>query len=405
MSARKMPFPSKKELLAEAPRHVSIASLARKYKIGDSSFVARLEREGWRKDVDAGLSDTDPYTPSFAAEPDEEISETEVLRQRLADAEKANRARRKIDTFEERALQVLSDAIEARKPTYNPRVIPTSKLSKTQHEFVLLWSDLHAGEVVSEVETNGINSYDWKTMLKRHDYIRESVFSYADNRPYPVSKLRVCALGDMLSGDIHDELVETNEVPLAEATIQFAMDGAAWLESLLERFEKVEVTGVVGNHPRAKAKPQAKRAFNNADWLAYHAMRGFLKNQKAITWDIPKASAHPVMIGNKRCLLWHGDGVRSSMPGVPWGGVTRRATTLSQQYASKGMPLDHFFVGHFHNANAVDQGRIIMNGSVKGPDEYSLRAFGGGGEPQQLLLTFHPRNGLTDISLVDCGDR
>lgn len=90
------------------------------------------------------------------------------------------------------------------------------------------------------------------------------------------------------------------------------------------------------------------------------------------------------------------------MPGVPWGGVMRRAAALSTQYGSKGMPLDHLMVGHFHQANIVDQGRVVMNGSVKGIDEYSLKAFGGGGEPQQLLLTFHPKNGLTDISYIDC---
>lgn len=331
---------------------------------------------------------------------EEEVSELDILRQRNQELERANRQQRKLDTFEERALLALDGAIRARKPAYSPRAIP--KKSAGKHEFVLLWSDTHAGEVVSEVETNGINSYDWRTMLARQEKIREAVFSYADNRPYEVTKLHVCMLGDMLSGEIHDELVESNEIPLAEAVVQFGLDGSVWLESFLERFPEISVSGVVGNHPRAKRKPQAKMAFNNADWIAYHSMRSYLGRSPKITWDIPKASAHPIEVCKRRLLLLHGDGIRSSMPGVPWGGVVRRVTALDQQYASKGMPIDHYLLGHFHQANVVLQGRVVMNGSVKGPDEYSLKAFGGGSPPAQLLLTFHPKHGLTDVSFLDC---
>lgn len=391
--------PEVDELVKLAPKHSSLASLARSLGVAPSSISTMLAREDAKGRVKKALAAPRPQQ-GVATGP---VSEVEILRARVAELEKGERARRKIEVVEERAIAAIERATKAREPAYNPRVIPKSKHSSSQHEFVLLWSDTHAGEVISEVETNGINSYDWQTMMRRHDRIRESVFSYADNRPYPVSKLHVCALGDMLSGNIHDELVETNEVPMAEATVQFGIDGSLFLESLLERFEAIEFSGVIGNHPRSKRKPQAKLAFDNGDWLVYHAMQAHLRKQPAITFDIPKSSAHPKMVFDKRLLLLHGHGIRSTMPGVPWGGVVRRVTALDQQYAAKGMPIDHYLLGHFHQSNAVLQGRVLMNGSIKGPDEYSLQAFGGGSEPQQLLLTFHPRNGLTDVSYIDCG--
>lgn len=398
MAARKLDgFPTREQALAEAPNHPSLASLARHFGFERSSFYSRAQREGWVEEAAAMLASANTQAP---IEPGE-VSEEDILRQKLQEAEREQRARRKIDVLEERILMTFKEAIEAREPTYSPKVIKKQEPTD-QHEFVLLWSDTHAGEVVSEIETSGLNAYDWKIMLRRHDQIREAVFSYQDNRPYPVSKLHVFALGDMLSGSIHDELVATNEIPLAEATIQFAEDGATWLESFLERFDSLNVAGVVGNHPRATRKPAAKQSFDNADWLAYRAMNGLLKNQPRIDWDVPKASAHPVKVCGKTVLLWHGDGVRSTMPGVPWGGVMRRGSALSAQYGAKGIPLDHLAVGHFHQANVVQQGRILMNGSVKGVDEYSLKAFGGGSEPQQLLLTFHPKRGLTDVSFIDC---
>jgi hypothetical protein len=80
----------------------------------------------------------------------------------------------------------------------------------------------------------------------------------------------------------------------------------------------------------------------------------------------------------------------------------RRVAALRNQYATAGQPIDYFHNGHFHTANAVEQGRIIVNGSVKGVDEYSLKAFGGGQPPVQVLSTFHPKKGLTDVSFLDC---
>jgi hypothetical protein len=159
---------------------------------------------------------------------------------------------------------------------------------------------------------------------------------------------------------------------------------------------------VVGNHPRAHKKPWAKQGFDNADWTSYHVMATALKRNPRVTFDIPKANQHRITIAERwPVLLWHSDGVRSSMPGVPWGGIVRRVTALRAQYSSVGKPVNYFFSGHFHTANAVEGGTVVVNGSVKGVDEYSLKAFGGGRPAQQVLATFHPRNGLTDCSFID----
>lgn len=396
MPAKKLPLPPVEKLLDLAGGSTSFAKLAEAIGWKPNSLRARLEAEGVLAEVVAAVKgEALPFDPL-------DVSEAEVWRQRAEEAERAFRAKRKEDVFEERALSVLEGAVKARKPS--PLRRSTSKRSGRGHEFVLLWSDLHAGEVVSAEETNGLGSYDWRTMLARLERLREGLLSYRENRPYPVDRLWIAGLGDMLSGDIHDELVETNEVPLAEATVQLGLDGAEWLDSIASEFPEVRFAGVVGNHPRSKRKPQAKRGFDNADWLAYNVMRLALRRNERIAFEIPKATQWPIVVAEKwRLLLWHGDGVRSSMPGVPWGGVMRRAAALQNQYTAAGQPIDCFCVGHFHTANLVEgsAGRIAMNGSVKGVDEYSLKAFGGARAPQQLLLTFHPGRGLTDCSLID----
>ena len=405
MAPKPIPLPPEDELLeiarsiAAKVERPSRAKLAAAIGMEKSTLNMKLQRDPvLLAKVDVALTARLPDV----AELTEEVSEVELLRSRVKELEALTRRDRKGQVMDERITLAVEQAIGERKPKFSPRPIPKSKRSKTRHEFGLLWSDLHAGEVVSREETNGQNHYDWDTMLKRLNRVREALFSYQDNRPYPVEDLHVWGLGDQLSGDIHDELVATNEIPLAEATVQLGMDAAEWLESLLERFPRIHFAGVVGNHPRAHKKPWAKQGYDNADWTAYNVMRLALRSRKQITFDIPKASQHPVEICGRRVLLWHGDGVRSSMPGVPWGGVMRRCNTLESQYAKAGIHIDHFACGHFHQANVVDGGRILMNASIKGVDEYSMKAFGGGSRPQQLLTTFHPRNGLTDASILDC---
>jgi hypothetical protein len=334
---------------------------------------------------------------------DMDVAEEEMLRQRVQELEKQLRKDRKEHVYDERITVAVERSLARVKPKYVAR--PRKKGGKKhEHEFVLLLSDLHAGETVSFEETGGINAYDWDIMLKRLDKVRQSVISYQEHRPYPIETLRIFALGDQLSGNIHAELEATNEIPLAEATVQLGADMSEFVESMTELFPNVTFDGVVGNHPRAHKKPWAKQGYDNADWTAYKIVETTLKKNPNITFNIPKASQHRVTVAdNWHCLLLHGDGIRSSMPGIPWGGVARRVNALAAQYNAVKQPLHCYFLGHFHSANWVqtNAGWIGMNGSVKGPDEYSMKQFGGGAPAQQALITFHPERGPTDFSVID----
>lgn len=335
---------------------------------------------------------------------DLDVAEEEILRQRVQELEKQLRKDRKELVYEERVTAAVEQNLARVTTKYKPAKVKAHKKSKTGHEFVLLLSDLHAGEVVSLEETGGINAYDWDIMLERLDRLRAGLVSYQENRPYPVNKLRILALGDQLSGNIHAELEATNSVPLAEAVVQLGADLSEWTESLTEIFPQVTFDGVVGNHPRAHKKPWAKQGYDNADWTVYKIMETTLRHNPNIAFDIPKSSQHRLTIAeNWPVLCLHGDGIRSSMPGIPWGGVARRVTSLSAQYNAAKQPITSYFLGHFHVPNWVqtNAGWIGMNGSVKGPDEYSMKQFGGGAQAAQSLITFHPERGPTDYSVID----
>lgn len=339
----------------------------------------------------------------------EEVLEQElaVVSQELSETRSRLKAATKETTWEERVFNRLKEYIPQAQTRYEPPEVREDE-GFDEHEFVLMFSDTHAGEVVELEATLGMNEYNWPIMLDRMAKLQKSVISYQRNRPYPVRTLWIPTLGDMLSGDIHDELKITNDRTLDEAVVDLAHDIATWLQAFKPHFERINFIGVPGNHPRRDKKPQAKLQQSNADWLLYNFIAALMRDDDQFTFKAPRSHyADAFICGRHHMLFMHGDGIRTTMPGVPWGGVVRRVTTLQAQFAKANQPINYVGMGHFHTTNAIEGVGVktFVNGSTKGPDEYSLAAFGSGQDPAQLLLTFHPDNGITDVSYIDLAPR
>jgi hypothetical protein len=310
-------------------------------------------------------------------------------------------------TQDERVLRRLEAAIEGNRPRFEPAPFKQARSNRTPQELFLGWSDLHASEVVTLEGTRGMNEYSWDIMLDRMQQTQETVFSHAEHFGFAISRMVLGMLGDMLSGDIHEELAITNDRPTVDAVVDLAYDHAPWISRFADRFGAVHVVAIPGNHPRFAKKPSAKQYYNNADWLFYKLLEALLKDDSRITFDIPRSSMAVTMLCERwRMLMMHGDGIRTTMPGVPWGGVHRRVTTLEAQFTVARQPLDYVSFGHWHTQNSLDgiQAKTFMNGSVKGLDEYSLQRFGSGRSASQLIQTYHPDRGWTGTYACDLQD-
>lgn len=397
-------YPSDEELLSLASQHRSMVALAQTLGLSRSTLREHIQRRGLKEQISERMGQFvgNQWTPPSATSQDEQRSllekELEALRQEAKELRSHLAVQTKEDIRELRITRALEEAVEAKSVRFQPRKITRSE-KKQAHTLCLLWSDLHAAEVVSADETNGANEYNWKVMLKRHDELRRGVLSFAE-RFGPIEELVILGLGDMLSGSIHPELAETNEMPMAEASIQMGLDGAEFIESFTEEFP-VRFAGVTGNHGRFTQKPRSKGRYDNADWIAYQVMSQRLAKNPHVSVDVPRPQRHIVEIYDKKILMLHGDGIRSTMVGVPWGGIIRFCNQLSNQYTAMGHDIDHFCMGHFHEANAVSNRKILVNGSVKGVDEYSLDRYGAGHNAAQLLVPFHPKWGLVGVHFID----
>jgi len=261
---------------------------------------------------------------------------------------------------------------------------------------VLQLSDIHGMEVVRQEETLGMNQYNPLIMNRRLDMVFRKVVELVELRrgSLYVPRLMIAEEGDMLSGEIHDELVSTNVERMMIAAVRVASLLAQGIAYLSPHFEQIEVVCVPGNHARLTKKTQYKEKYINWDFLCYQWQAVFCRGLKNVKFIIPKSPYILHTVENTRLLLYHGDSVQSWM-GIPWYGIERADMRLTKLFSGVNKRYDAILMGHFHRRFDMDtvSGPIICNGSVKGGDEFALGKLMVSNVPSQNLLYFHSKNG------------
>lgn len=261
-------------------------------------------------------------------------------------------------------------------------------------------SDIHHGEVVSKKELGGLNEFNMAISEARLMLLTERVidlcFNHMTNPDYP--GIVVCLGGDMHSGDIHEELKVTNECPLPEAMASLYNILINVITTFADKFGRVFIPCVPGNHSRNNHKPQAKNmVVNNWDWLLYTMLEKYFENDKRIQFYVPlTGDAHYKLYGT-RFMLTHGnnlgvkggDGIIGAL-----GPIARGAIKVRSSEAQAGRDFDVALIGHWHTMLWLSN--CIVNGSVKGYDEYARLFLRARYErPQQALFFTHEKHGIT----------
>ena len=266
----------------------------------------------------------------------------------------------------------------------------------------LFMSDWHYGEVVEAEQVGGANSFN-KTIAKaRAKRLVENTIDLAFNHmgkstvPYP--GIVVCLGGDFISGDIHEDLARTNDRTSHQSVHDLGDILGGCIETLAGKFGRVFLPSVVGNHGRSTRKPPTKNlVYTNYDWLVYCGLERDFRKDKRIRFYIPAETDAVFSIYGHRYLLTHGDhlGVKGG-DGIigAVGPIIRGAMKVHRSEAQIGRDFDTLLVGHYHTYLSLDQ--IIVNGSLKGYDDYArLRLRASYQPPQQALWLTHPKWGIT----------
>lgn len=270
----------------------------------------------------------------------------------------------------------------------------------------LLASDWHFGERIEASQVGGVNSYNLDIA---HERARRMVTTAIDllnnhmvNPKYPGI---VFALGgDMVSGDIHDELKETNDIPLIPAVIDLYGVLIWCIETLADSFGRVFVPCVTGNHGRNTMKIRAKdRVFTSFDWMLYALLEKHFATDKRITFMVPEGPDAYYKIYEHRYLLTHGDQFRGGdgMIGA-LGPIIRGDHKKRSRNNQVGLGYDTMVLGHWHQL--IQMNRLIVNGSLCGYNEYAYAGNFPFETPKQALWVTHPQHGITFSIPVHVGE-
>lgn len=316
--------------------------------------------------------------------------ELESLRKQLRDAQ-ADRsmmewARSVVHGADQRAQQCQPAAWTA-----EPQRAPSAAGIPT-----LLLSDLHWGEVVRPDEIGGVNAYSLEIARQRLQRVTEKTCDLLRHHvvgDYP--GIVICLGGDMISGSIHDELEQTNDGTVMQQMLDLFEHLQRAVIMLADEFGKVHILGVTGNHGRSNKRWQAKkRGHLSYEWLLYQFLMRALKDDDRVTWQVPDGPDADFALFSTRYRLTHGDAFRGG-DGVigPLGPITRGALKRSRMAESMNSPFEFLLLGHWHTL--LWGANYVVNGSLKGFDEYAMSLSASPEPPAQALWLTTEKHGRT----------
>jgi hypothetical protein len=321
------------------------------------------------------------------------------LEKRTQDAENLNRRL-------ERELGLLTRVGDVSQPPTWLNAVPRPATGHHATAWLML-SDLHLDEVVEPDQVMHTNAYNRDIAVGRLERTFTNFLKVTKDNWTSVNYdgAVLCLGGDLFSGDIHEELKETNEDTIL-GSLDFWLDHlAAGISLVAEEFGAVHVPCVVGNHGRTTRKPRAKfRARSNFDWFMGRALARIFANDPRVTFDIAESADTLVPSYGHKVMLTHGDQASGGAGiGGIWPPIMRLDARKRQRQEAVGQGYDLLVMGHWHTLTMGKS--FIVNGSLKGQDEYGFVSNFGFEIPQQACWLMTPEHGMTWTAPIFCQDR
>jgi len=277
---------------------------------------------------------------------------------------------------------------------------PADDLGESRATLIVHNSDRHMGEVVDPREINGWNEFGPDVCRRRVKRFMDAacIVGRRWGADTNIDGVLYTMGGDETSGDIHDELKETNALTSPQQVEAAAELHVACLEQLVEEYGRVHVMAVPGNHGRTTKKPTAKRyGALSYDTMVARMVAREMRGDYRITFDVADGPDLMAVIYGWRILITHGDKIGTgggqgfAGPVLP---IIRGVKKVQAAYSLADQSPDLVLMGHYHTSAAPPG--ILANGSVVGFSEYGMQIRGGNETPRQWLGMLRKNWGLAE---------
>lgn len=266
---------------------------------------------------------------------------------------------------------------------------------------VALFSDAHIEETVKSASVMGLNEYNVKIARERIEKYFVNLVSCLNTDK--VEYLLFASLGDTISGFIHEELSQTNELTPLEATFEaqnLIYNGLKYICDNTE-LKRIKFVGIVGNHSRVTNKIQHSNGYKMSyEWLMYKNIQKQAELEGLpIEFDIPESEmAIEDTSDGKRFLFIHGFQIKGSGNGTVCG-IYPSLGRLSLKYG-KVYKQDKIYLGHFHSCISIPN--AVVNGSIIGYNSYALTNGFAYEEPSQMYELYDTNIGQLLTRQIYC---
>ena len=283
------------------------------------------------------------------------------------------------------------------KGTVSTYTIKPSTGSKHESVAFAIASDWHVSENVKPETVNGSNEYTMKIAKQRAEAFFKNTLKLVtkEQQDSKIDTLVLALLGDFISGNIHEELLESCEVPPVEEAVFAQNLLATGIEYLLANSKlNLIIPTACGNHSRITHQVHVSTEQGNSlEWMIYCNLANYFKNEKRVTFILSKSYFTWLKVYDFDIRFHHGHAMKF---GGGIGGLTIPVLKAIGRYdLQRKAYLDVF--GHVHTA--LDGGKFISNGCLIGDTPYGSR-LGFTGKPQQQFFLIDKSYGKTIVAPI-----
>jgi len=377
-------------------RGETVSDLAREFNFNDESILRYHIKRSNFKPVESNVSEVEEVDPLITqqARHDQEIITLQAQAKRFKGLYTASLRN---NAFADEVIGELANSVKAIPSIKPTRIkVPKGKTSGV-HAIIAHLSDLHNGEVVDYEAMGGLGMYNMDIFRWRMGYWLDRMLRLIELERWDkeIPYLHIFGDGDFISGLIHDELLKTNQVNVMDQTAHTAYIVAWCIAQLSSHFEEVYFSGTPGNHGRNQQRVEYKDPGYNWDWACYQLIAMYLKDYDNVHFDLPKRLWQVTDVLDTKWLHFHGHTIKG-WAGIPYYGINRALKEMREALALGDQVFSSVAMAHFHTFDykQIPTGALVMNGCVKGGDEYAMGAIHTTSDPTQMFTLVHNERGV-----------
>ena len=267
----------------------------------------------------------------------------------------------------------------------NFTVLPSGK-SQDEAIAISTISDVHIEEPVVKSVVNNLNEYNITISAERVTrYFKRLLYMINQSRKagYYIDTLVLGLLGDFITGYIHEELEEANELTPPEATLlvqELLIKGIKFL-SENGKLKRIIIPCIPGNHGRTTTRKRYTTGYKNSyEWLMYNNIKkifDYYGKHENVEFVIAESEFVYLDLFGKINKFSHGDHFKYQ------GGIGGLEVPLKKWVLRENAVIktDMSWIAHWHQYIVLNKVRV--NSSVIGYNSYA-RAFGFEPEPPKM---------------------